>query len=310
MKYSPMNFLILFLCIATLNAASQDSQSLLDGKFVEIREFSPLNFTQNVLEKESQVYFEGILATVKSYSQKNQNIKLQVLGYSNARVDIYDKVIATDEAYKKTLKNTVILAQKILQNLVDNGLTYKEIDIDYKNTKSLGFNSVTKQGKDLSNHVIITMYIFAAPSKVVLDTDNDGILDDIDAELDTPQGYVVDALGRTKRVNLAVSYKKNSTKLSKSVDENIMKLKQYLTQNPELKAHVVGHTSKTDVSEMLYNTRLSLKRAKVFTTELIKYGIDITRLSSDGKGFSMPIADNKTSEGRMKNRRIEVQIIR
>lgn len=49
-----------------------------------------------------------------------------------------------------------------------------------------------------------------------------------------------------------------------------------------------------------------LKRAESVVSALTKSGIDVKRLSTAGWGQDKPIADNKTEEGKAKNRRVEI----
>ena len=69
---------------------------------------------------------------------------------------------------------------------------------------------------------------------------------------------------------------------------------------------VQGHTD--NVGKRDYNIDLSERRAQAVRTYLIGKGVPATRLSAHGYGPDVPIADNKTKEGRTKNRRVEFNI--
>ena len=69
----------------------------------------------------------------------------------------------------------------------------------------------------------------------------------------------------------------------------------------------VGHTD--SVGEDAYNQRLSVKRAEAVKAFLVSKGIEKNRVYTEGKGEKQPIADNKTSEGRAKNRRVEIEVV-
>ena len=56
--------------------------------------------------------------------------------------------------------------------------------------------------------------------------------------------------------------------------------------------------------------RLSTARAKSVAEYLIKKGIDAKRVLFKGYGRSLPIATNSTPEGRQKNQRVEIKIVR
>ncbi len=77
-----------------------------------------------------------------------------------------------------------------------------------------------------------------------------------------------------------------------------------LKENPDVRVKIVGHTD-SDGSDQL-NLDLSKRRAaavkKSLTTD---FGIDASRLESDGAGESQPVAPNTSTEGKAKNRRVE-----
>lgn len=83
-------------------------------------------------------------------------------------------------------------------------------------------------------------------------------------------------------------------------------LKEVMDSHPEIKVLVTGHTD--NVGKPASNKSLSQKRADNIKKMLVGKGIDASRIESVGKGDTEPIADNKTKEGRAKNRRIEITI--
>ena len=69
----------------------------------------------------------------------------------------------------------------------------------------------------------------------------------------------------------------------------------------------VGHTD--SVGSDAYNQKLSVKRAEAVKAYLVTKGIEKNRVYTEGKGEKQPVADNKTSEGRAKNRRVEIEVV-
>jgi OOP family OmpA-OmpF porin len=69
----------------------------------------------------------------------------------------------------------------------------------------------------------------------------------------------------------------------------------------------VGHTD--SIGTDAYNQRLSVRRAEAVKAYLVSKGIERNRVYTEGKGEKQPVADNKTREGRAKNRRVEIEVV-
>ena len=69
----------------------------------------------------------------------------------------------------------------------------------------------------------------------------------------------------------------------------------------------VGHTD--SVGSDVYNQKLAVKRAESVKAYLVSKGIEKNRIYTEGKGEKQPVADNKTNEGRGKNRRVEIEVV-
>jgi outer membrane protein OmpA-like peptidoglycan-associated protein len=94
----------------------------------------------------------------------------------------------------------------------------------------------------------------------------------------------------------------NSTK---SIADVANVIKQQATDRRIL---VEGHSDKTGTPE--YNQWLSEKRAVSVKKYMTSLGLDSNRISTVGAGDTKPVADNKTKEGRLINRRVEVTILK
>ena len=69
----------------------------------------------------------------------------------------------------------------------------------------------------------------------------------------------------------------------------------------------VGHTD--SVGSDSYNQALSVRRSEAVKAYLVSKGIEKNRVYTEGKGEKQPVADNKTTEGRAKNRRVEIEVV-
>lgn len=69
----------------------------------------------------------------------------------------------------------------------------------------------------------------------------------------------------------------------------------------------VGHTDSVGADG--YNQKLSVARSEAVKAYLVSKGIDKSRVYTEGKGEKQPAADNKTADGRAKNRRVEIELV-
>lgn len=82
------------------------------------------------------------------------------------------------------------------------------------------------------------------------------------------------------------------------------KFAQNLTRYPETNVHIIGHTDSTGSAAI--NNPLSLNRAASTRDYLAARGVAQSRVTVDGHGAREPVADNRTAQGRAKNRRVEI----
>ena len=88
-----------------------------------------------------------------------------------------------------------------------------------------------------------------------------------------------------------------------ALDDLLMKLQG---MNTEVMV-TVGHTD--SVGSDKYNQKLSQRRAEAVKAYIVSKGVDASRVYTEGKGESQPVADNKTAAGRAKNRRVTVEVV-
>jgi OOP family OmpA-OmpF porin len=69
----------------------------------------------------------------------------------------------------------------------------------------------------------------------------------------------------------------------------------------------IGHAD--SIGSDAYNQRLSVRRAESVKAYLVSKGIEANRVYTEGKGEKQPVAENKTADGRAKNRRVEIEVI-
>ncbi len=100
-----------------------------------------------------------------------------------------------------------------------------------------------------------------------------------------------------------IFFNSGSAELMPESSTEINLLYNLLSDHPELKIKITGHTDNVGMDNE--NLQLSILRAAAVKHALIDKGIEENRVISEGKGESSPIATNDTEEGRQKNRRTE-----
>jgi len=89
--------------------------------------------------------------------------------------------------------------------------------------------------------------------------------------------------------------------------DEIARVGDFMKKYPSTTAVIEGHTD--NVGSYNHNMDLSQRRAESVVNYLVdNFGIDRSRLTAKGYGFTKPVADNATNEGKQKNRRIEAII--
>jgi OOP family OmpA-OmpF porin len=121
---------------------------------------------------------------------------------------------------------------------------------------------------------------------------------------DVTASAMLDSLNRKGSIALYINFDTGKSTIKPESKSIIAQIVEMLKSNPDLKISVEGHTD--NVGNQKLNKTLSENRAKSVVSAIVTEGIDVKRLSSVGHGQDKPIADNKTEEGRAKNRRVEL----
>jgi OOP family OmpA-OmpF porin len=100
-----------------------------------------------------------------------------------------------------------------------------------------------------------------------------------------------------------IVFKTNSAEILPESEKTLNDAYETLRDNPKLEVGINGYTDATGSRDK--NMKLSEARANSVKLWLVKKGIDEKRMATKGFGPDNPIGDNKTTEGKQKNRRIE-----
>ena len=146
------------------------------------------------------------------------------------------------------------------------------------------------------------------------DSDGDGINDEEDSCITVPgvikkHGCPEVSENSIKSLNLAASliyFETGKAILLKESFPVLDTISNILKQSPSQHLLIEGHTD--NVGDDQSNLLLSENRAKAVFSYLVKKGVATERLSYKGFGESRPVADNNISEGRSRNRRVELKL--
>ena len=145
-----------------------------------------------------------------------------------------------------------------------------------------------------------------SPDGCALDGDMDGVKDYKDKCLDTPVGYEVNGDGCAISLNLGVNFKYYSSVIEENSKKNIEKFADFIKKNSNYELNIVGHTSSKGDADL--NKRLSEKRAKAVKLALIDLGVSANSMTTEGRGEDDPIVEDSSPDGKLLNRRVEIEI--
>jgi outer membrane protein OmpA-like peptidoglycan-associated protein len=143
--------------------------------------------------------------------------------------------------------------------------------------------------------------------KVNATNNSDIILNVLEVETmkqDITADAMLDALNKDGFIALNILFETGKSTLQAESLPIVDEIYALLNNNASLKVSIEGHTD--NVGDAASNKTLSINRAKTVMDALIAKGIDKSRLSSAGWGQEKPVADNRTEDGRTKNRRVEI----
>lgn len=131
----------------------------------------------------------------------------------------------------------------------------------------------------------------------------DGFEDEDGCPDEKPQPKVVEA-PREIILSSGTNFAAGKTELLPSAYLELEKIARVMRDNPETRWRIEGHTDNTGSAKK--NKEISLQRAKAVLNYFISVGLEASRFEVFGMGMEMPVADNKTPEGRAKNRRVVI----
>jgi len=103
------------------------------------------------------------------------------------------------------------------------------------------------------------------------------------------------------------SFVAGSSKLKSKVNSELDDVVGFASKYPDAILELIGYSDSS--GSVKTNQKLSLARAEAVKKYLVKKGVAASRISTRGEGSANPVADNKTREGRARNRRVEIHSV-
>ncbi|WWO97701.1 MAG: OmpA family protein [Candidatus Dasytiphilus stammeri] len=148
--------------------------------------------------------------------------------------------------------------------------------------------------KSISNTKYVTL-----PDGVVIQINNDSIEAKLLKIIQNP----------SQQLNLdKMVFNFDRNDVSTAAQVQINNIAEILKAYPHVKVKIIGYTDNRGNPEQ--NKTLSKARAEVIMKELIKLKVPAQQLVAEGEGENSPIASNETPEGRAKNRRVSISVIK
>jgi len=249
--------------------------------------------------------------------------KTAVILFSDGLNNVSADPVAAAAAMKDMYGNNVCIYTVLLGNDPIGKATMEQIaaagkcgfatEANNLHSRTLADGSTVGNAAGMGDFVA-KVFLEKAPKKMDGDSDGDGVRDSLDQCPNTPRGIKVDRVGcpvaipEKLSITLLIEFDFDKAVVRPQYHNDIQKVANFLKAYPKTNGVLEGHTD--SIGSDAYNKGLSKRRAESVKKYLVnKFNINGNRLSAVGHGESKPVASNKTSEGRQRNRRVVANIV-
>ena len=178
----------------------------MDGNFEEIIRFDDILFSENRVNEFSNKTVEKTIKKIKKYTKDGKVFKVALIGHTDRPTDDKNEKTIDSDTYANKLQNMFRYSlnetnstnlskdyANILKNrLVNSNISKDILFVEYRGGKDLAFSGDASEDRDLSNRVMVTVYV---EEPVDIDSDRDGVFDNFDRCPSTPRLSKVDKYG-------------------------------------------------------------------------------------------------------------------
>ncbi len=189
-----------------VNSSAIKSDPIMNGNFLEIIRFDQVDFGDVDSDEASNAQIDEMADKIKEYQDGSKEIIVTNIGHTDYRTDHENEEKVDSDTYANAIQNffrdslgaycsadlSGEYADDVRKRLVDKGVDENATLVEYRSDKDLAFSDATEEGEELSNRVMVAMYVLV-PKDV--DSDKDGVMDSVDRCLGTIEGLKVNKYG-------------------------------------------------------------------------------------------------------------------
>ncbi len=287
----------------TYSSVNEEKNILMTSDFKEIIRFEEIVFEDDKILAKSEHTINKILLEFKKI--KDENFIVSIIGHTRESKDIqrknklvstvyikslyvnYDDVLSEKCSYDISKDYTIQVSNKLHQNGIDK--------IHHVIKNKLGkdnlYVNISNKEKDLSNRVMVSIYILENSKKNIMIKEHNNS----------------NEISNYKKDMLLINYKSNSSIINENSILELNILSKDILKDDDNRIRIDGHTD--NINSDKYNLKLSQSRANSVKVYLNNLGIDSERMIINAYGELKPVSSNDTLSGQSMNRRVEVVII-
>jgi len=193
--------------VVDLNKSIEKNDNMfMNGKFEKIIRYEMILFDGEEILEESKETLNKAVKQINEYTEAQKSIKVTIIGHTNRTTDDENEVTIDSDTYANTIQNwfrssfdtneSISLskdyAKSVQQKLQDQNISKEIMYLEYRGGIDEAYTNSTSEGKDLSNGVMLSIYVDEAED---IDSDKDGVFDRYDKCPGTPRGSKVDKNG-------------------------------------------------------------------------------------------------------------------
>ncbi len=178
----------------------------MEGDFEEIRRYNFLVFKNSELTEESRKYLSEITQEIQELQESDKEFEITLVGHTEKLTDDENEKRVRSQSYASKIQDwfkksyddnaSMEISQEyvtaVYDLLGDLNISQERVHFEYRGDLDSLYTSVTKEGRELSNGVFVTLYV---NKEEEIDSDRDGVFDKDDKCPGTPRGVKVDAYG-------------------------------------------------------------------------------------------------------------------